>query len=98
MNISLILNTSFAAKNCSVALADESIHPTCPLVKSALAFNWSGAEGIRTPDLFLAKEAFSRLNYGPGVISDFKFYDQIRDRLSAICNQKSEIPDGPLWT
>ncbi len=25
----------------------------------------SGAEGIRTPDLFLAKEAFSRLNYGP---------------------------------
>ncbi len=25
----------------------------------------SGAEGTRTPDLFLAKEAFSQLNYGP---------------------------------
>ncbi len=31
---------------------------------------WDGAEGIRTPDLFLAKEAFSRLNYGP--LMDFR--------------------------
>jgi hypothetical protein len=29
-----------------------------------------GAEGIRTPDLFLAKEAFSQLNYGPSAIVD----------------------------
>ena len=32
----------------------------------------NGAEGIRTPDLFLAKEAFSQLNYGPALILDFK--------------------------
>ncbi len=28
----------------------------------------NGAEGTRTPDLFLAKEAFSQLNYGPRLI------------------------------
>lgn len=45
----------------------------------------NGAEGIRTPDLCLAKAAFSQLNYGPGQfqIADFKL--QIRDRF------KSEI-------
>ena len=31
-----------------------------------------GAEGIRTPDLLLAKEALSQLSYGPDVISDFR--------------------------
>ena len=29
-----------------------------------------GAEGIRTPDLRLAKAAFSQLNYGPSAIHD----------------------------
>jgi hypothetical protein len=35
---------------------------------SSSRFNASafcGAEGTRTPDLLLAKEAFSQLNYGP---------------------------------
>ena len=32
----------------------------CPL--------WSGAEGIRTPDLLRAREALSQLSYGPAII------------------------------
>ncbi len=62
-----------------------------------------GAEGIRTPDLRLAKAAFSQLNYGPRRISDCRFrisdfcstepFDQ-----STIVNLKSAIPSGPLWT
>ena len=35
----------------------------------------NGAEGIRTPDLFLAKEAFSRLNYGPPLNCRFRNLD-----------------------
>jgi hypothetical protein len=30
------------------------------------AYFWSGAEGIRTPDLRRAKAALSQLSYGPG--------------------------------
>ncbi len=56
-----------------------------------------GAEGIRTPDLFLAKEAFSRLNYGPADhfrfwICDFRFCGTVR----SIENQQSKIKN-PVW-
>jgi hypothetical protein len=37
------------------------------LVKSEVGH---GAEGIRTPDLRLAKAAFSQLNYGPSTLDD----------------------------
>ena len=48
----------------------------------------NGAEGIRTPDLFLAKEAFSQLNYGPR--RDFRF--QILDfRFGAVGNLKFKM-------
>ena len=57
-----------------------------------------GAEGIRTPDLRLAKAAFSQLNYGPGGISDCKF--RISDfallRSRSICNRQSEISNHPV--
>lgn len=45
-----------------------------------------GAEGIRTPDLFLAKEAFSQLNYGPGVRCHLSGHRTSDDR----CPSKSE--------
>ena len=47
-----------------------------------------GAEGIRTPDLFLAKEAFSRLNYGPAENFRFQIFDF---RFGAALILKSEI-------
>ena len=50
----------------SVHLSRASILPLIHFVKD-------GAEGIRTPDLFLAKEAFSQLNYGPRKIFDYRF-------------------------
>jgi hypothetical protein len=55
----------------------------------------NGAEGIRTPDLFLAKEAFSQLNYGPGTfqIADFR----LGPSKFEIRNLKSEIACGPSW-
>ena len=47
-----------------------------------------GAEGIRTPDLRLAKAAFSQLNYGPSATHE----------PSAFIRQSCADPSGPLWT
>jgi hypothetical protein len=47
-----------------------------------------GAEGIRTPDLRLAKAAFSQLNYGPSATEHF-YQAHSRCRTD---------PSGPLWT
>ena len=54
-------------------------------------WRWYGAEGTRTPYLFLAKEAFSQLNYGPGKfsISDLGF-QIFPEPFFSICNRKSE--------
>jgi hypothetical protein len=69
------------------------------LLYSERSFCQGGAEGTRTPDLRLAKAAFSQLNYGPSEfqIADLRF--QIFFPLggavqSAIINLKSVIP---LW-
>ncbi len=42
-----------------------SVHLSMINILPIISFVKNGAEGIRTPDLFLAKEAFSQLNYGP---------------------------------
>ena len=56
----------------ATSVREESILRTPRLVK---CLSNGGAEGIRTPDLFLAKEAFSRLNYGPPTNFRFQIFD-----------------------
>ena len=71
-----------------------SVHLSRPSILPLIHFVKDGAEGIRTPDLFLAKEAFSQLNYGPRKIFDCRF--KISDFpepffQSAIVNLKSAV-------
>ncbi len=44
----------------------------------------NGAEGTRTPDLFLAKEAFSQLNYGPPI--------SIRESSGPLWTRTTDLP------
>ena len=60
-------------------------------IACAVKFAESGAKGTRTPDLLLAKEAFSQLNYGPLAHFRFQIFD-FRFEKSKICNLKSKIP------
>ena len=46
-------------------------HTVKEIITDAALLVKHGAEGIRTPDLLLAKEALSQLSYGPPM--DFKF-------------------------
>jgi hypothetical protein len=55
-----------------------------------------GAEGTRTPDLFLAKEAFSQLNYGPEWIRIPDLRLAYFEHNRSICNHQTEI-SGIGW-
>ncbi len=75
--------------------ARASILPDLRLVKD-------GAEGIRTPDLRLAKAAFSQLNYGPSQMCQARPVSQMCQiavgglwplrHIWRLCRS------GPLWT
>jgi hypothetical protein len=69
----------------------------CLLFTSGTSSNTSGARGIRTPDILLAKQALYQLSYGPGQgfktqIPNSKF--QIPNSKFQISNSKYQIPNG----
>ena len=53
---------------------------------------WSGAEGIRTPDLRRAKAALSQLSYGPDVGWDGEFTAVAQGGLT-----EGYVPDHTLF-
>jgi hypothetical protein len=62
----------------------------CLLFTSGTSSNTSGARGIRTPDILLAKQALYQLSYGPGQ----GFKTQIPNSKYQISNSKYQISNS----